>query len=83
VRAISDCLCRLETTPFRGVGQGIFGDNPVDPIRVPFHWRKLVGKEGADDLMRRWTLVRTTGEHRCNRTAHLHGSRDNGAIAAI
>jgi hypothetical protein len=34
VRVTSGCLCRLETTPFRGVGRGIFGDNPVDPIRV-------------------------------------------------
>jgi hypothetical protein len=43
VRVTSGCLCRLETTPFRGVGRGIFGDDPVDPMvrLVALNARKL------------------------------------------
>jgi hypothetical protein len=38
-------LCRLETTPFRKAGRGIFGDNPIDLICAYSIGRSLFRKK--------------------------------------
>jgi hypothetical protein len=41
---ISSYLYYLEMAPFRGVSQGIFGDNPVNPIHAYSIRGSLLGK---------------------------------------
>ena len=45
MRIISGYLYYLEMTPFHRAGRGIFGDNPINPIRAYSIRESLLGKK--------------------------------------